>query len=422
MCFTRSSQLLHQIPATFPSSFNIGGNAEEETNTLMGDLFFSDPRRLQVHKLSSVSSYTSMKEVLKKFSSSDTQSVLLLIVNMQETSRSVVNHIRIMIEEVENDNTDMRKLYAMILHFPASVVSTPCYHALFLQGWDFHYLDVIGCSPKGDILDIRDWFRQCYFTQSTLPSESVSLQLNSFMREAVTAIASRVLFGSDKSSSFNRPMTLVERSAILEEFLLKKGTGDILIERFNSYWQPSVMVEYLEKAARFAHQHEATASIIDSLQSIFKRLFFDFLVYIISKINEGMNIDVIFDVDCTPEVHQLFLDILRVYPIPKLSELKMCRVVGDSFCLDQVSDFFSSPRFPFFITISSAVEKVVDQCQREINQHVDMLSDQPEPCPSLFQTATMNRRQTMKNMVKKVQSKLKAQSEVRVYMVHACIL
>ena len=412
ICFTRSSQILHQIPSVFSSSLHMNNVPDAAAEKLVGDLFISNTRILQVCKLSSISSYTTINELLKCFSLSDTHSVLLLIINMQETSKGVINHIRIMIEEVENESS-VKKLYVMLLHFPTFAASAACYRAVFLQGWDFHYLDVIGCSSNGDVLDIKDWFHQCYFTRSQLPTESVSVQLNGFLQEAVAAIASHVFLGSDKSSSFNSPMTLFERMTALEEFLLKKGVGDILIERFNSYWQPNVMVEYLEKAAKFAHQHEATVSIIDSLQSIFKRLFFDFLVYVTAKINEGMNIDVLFDACCTPEVSQLFLDILKVLPIPKLSDLKMFRVVGDSLYLEQSSEMHSSPRFPFFRAVSVAVEKVIDQSLQEINEHVNMLSDQSEPSPSLFQTATMNRRQTMKIMVKKVRSKLQVLSEVR---------
>ena len=385
----------------------------DETIKHMEDWFFSDTKSLQVHKLSSVLSYTNMMEVIKTFSRSNTHSVLLLIVNMQETSKDVINQIRIMIEEVENGTMIMKKLFALVLHFPSSMASISCYDALFLQGWDFHYLDVVGCSPKGEILDIRHWFRQCYFTKSIVPADSVSLTLNNLICEAIPIIAARVFFQSEKSSSFNRPVTVLERTALLQDFLIGKGVGDILIERFNSYWQPSVMVEYLEKAAKFTQKHETNLNITDSLQSIFKRLFFDFLVYIISKINEGMNIDVIFNKECPVEIYELFLNILRVYPIPKLSELRMFHIVGHTMYTDEINDSFCSPHFPFFKIVATGIEKVVDLAQLKINQNVNVFTDQADACPPHYQTATMSRRQLMKGMIKRVYSELLRLSQVK---------
>ena len=172
------------------------------------------------------------------------------------------------------------------------------------------------------------------------------------------------------------------------------------------------MVEYLEKAATFAHEHETTLNVIDSLQVIFKNLFHDFLVHMVSKINDGMNIDVIFNQDCTSVVHSLFLDLLRVYPIPKLSELKMLRIVSDTCPHDISEERFPSPKFPFFKLVSTAVEKLVDQSRREINQQMDMLSGS-EPQISLFQTAAQGKANTMSSMLKIVQTKLEELSHVR---------
>ena len=68
-------------------------------------------------KFSSISSQTAFKSQLQAFESSQHQTVFVLVsmeiskvnfivsflqvINMQETSRQIVNHIRIMIEEVE---------------------------------------------------------------------------------------------------------------------------------------------------------------------------------------------------------------------------------------------------------------------------------------------------------------------------------
>ena len=364
-----------------------------------------------VHKLSSVTSYTYVSDLLKSFATSKTQNTLLMVINMQENSKEVVNHLRIMIEETENYSASSRKLYVLLLHFPSSKLTSPCYPSLFLQGWDFHYLDVIGYGPQAGVIDIRDWFRQCY-NSSPSPDSSIATQLNSLLREAIPVISSRVFFSSHATSSFNKPMSLPERNSILEELFFAKGVGEVLCERFNSYWHPSVMVEYLEKAAVLSQQHERTLNVIDSLQTLFKNLFFDFLVHMVYKMNDGMNIDVIFNPDTTPAVQTLFLAVLRIYPIPKLCELKMLGIASDASAGDIMNQAFLSPKFPFFHIVASAVEKLVDQSRMEVNQHVDMLSDRTEPPITLFQASDQSKVKTMAEMLKIVETKLEELSEV----------
>ncbi len=410
-----------------------------EDDSLLRELVFSNLEQLVVHKLSTVTTYTSMNEFLRTYLASETQSLLLLVVNMQETSKEVVNHLRIMIEEVESEHLRKsqgnrpQKLFAVLLHFPSSRLTSPCYPSMFLRGWDFHYLDIIGYSAKeGGILDIRDWFRQCYFTSSVAascgaisPEDSVTLQLQNLLEESVQVVSSRVNFRSHKASSFNCPMSLPERNSALKELFFHKGVGDVLCERFRSYWHPSVMVEYLEKAASFAHQHETTLNVVDSLQFIFKSLFFDFLVYMVSKINEGMNIDVLFNRECSPAVQKLFLDLLRVYPIPKLSELRMLGIAsGTDSHVRKTKESFCPPRFPFFSLVSAQVEKLIDQSRREVNQQqVEWLCDRSEPRHvSLFQNQTQRSQlQTMADMLELVATKLEELSSKVCLLVYLSI-
>ena len=407
ICLTRSSQLLHQLPTQYPS---IASQADTDSDMALKELVYSNLEQLVVHKLTAITSYTTMNELLRSFVNSDSQRIMLLLINMQETSKEVVNHLRIMIEEAESQSTKEKKLFVLLLHFSASRLTPFCYPSMFLQGWDFHYLDIIGYSPKGGMLDVRDWFRQCYASLS--PDSSVTLQLTSLLREAIPVVASRVFFGSYEQSSFNKPMGLPERSSALEDLFFDKGVGDILCDRFNSYWQPNVMVEYLEKAVALAHQRETTLNVIDSLQAIFKNLFFDFLVHMVSKINQDMNIDVIFNSNCSPAVQSLFLDVLRVYPIPKLSELKMLRITSSTSHCSMAEDTFAAPTFTFFHLVSAAMEKLVDQSRREINQNMNMLSDQANITPSLFQNLDQDKTQVMTEMIKMVHTKLQDKSEV----------
>lgn len=398
---------MHQLPSQYPSPLH-QQTSPESVSTLQ-DIVTSDVGSLTFQKLSSFTSFTTVSELLKSFVVSKDKQVLLLMVNMQETSKDVVNHLRIMIEETETKaKSATRKLFVILLHFPSSKLSSPCYSTLFLRGWDYTYLDVIGVSTQGGaLIDIREWFKQCYTTTPfSSTRRSIATQLQSLLKEAIPVICSRVYFGKHPSSSFNKHMNVMERNLGLQKLFFDKKVGEILCDRFHSYWQPSVMVEYLEKAAQLSQQHETSLSVIDSLQTMFKNLFFDFLVHMVYKMNQGMNIDVLFNHDSSSNVVDLFLNVLRIIPIPKLSEIKMLGISNNDMALKNPEATYAPPKFPFFFLIASDVEKLVDQSRREVNQSVDMLSDYSEPRPSLFQTVEQSRVLVMSDMLKIIQGKL----------------
>ena len=292
---------------------------------------------------------------------------------MQETSQQVVNHLRIMIEEAEMHSTQQAKLFVMLLHFPPAQFFDPCYPSLFLKGWDHCYLDTVAHSTSQGVVNIRDWLWRCCFPKKTpLPpqKDSLVLALKEILPEAISILSSRMFFGSSREGSFNQPMNGSQRSKDLRELLFKKGVGEVLCEKFCSYWKPAVMAEYLDKAATFTNDRESTLNLTDSVQTMFKSLFFDFLVYLLSRINEEFNIDILFDYDCTPAVQKLFLDILRLFPLPKLSQL---HVLSTSLTVPTPKH---SPRFPFFKIVCEAVERIVEQSHEDTNVKLDLLQEE----------------------------------------------
>lgn len=406
VCFMRSSSPLHQLPAQYPSPDH-HPSAGGDNTSLLKELVFTNTQELVVHKMSSITSFTNVNDLLKSFSCSKTQRVLVVIVNMEDTTKELVNHLRIMIEENESKYSNGKKLFVLLLHFQTCRPTSPCYPVMFLPGWDFNYLEMIGYSPRGGVLDIRDWFRQCYGT-SSLPDHSIAPHLSALLHEAIPAISSRVCFREHPESPFNMAMKIPERNRALERLFFDKGVGEVLCHRFNSYWTPSVMVEYLEKAALHAQQHESP-NVIDNLQTNFKSLFVDFLVYMVQEMNKGMNIDVVFDPDSSQETVKLFLDILRVTPIPKLPEITMLRIANDTSAHKESKEILSPPKFPFFAQVSSGVERLVDQTQLDFNQNIDGADD----LPSVLQRSEQDRAQTMSRLFKSLQTKLTEISTVQ---------
>ena len=376
LCFTRSSPLIHQLPAQYPSSIFDVQTKPKDIQKALKDLVFEKTDQLVVCKLSSVISQTAIHELLKNFIHSDKTNVFVIVANMQETSREIVNHLRILIEETEAMAPQQQKLFIFLLHFPPAQFFKPCYPSLFLKGWDHCYLDTIAHSAVKGVIDIRDWLWQCCFPpqpdaeQQDEGGDSLVKALNEIILQTIPILSSRVFFGAREGGSFSAPMTGSSRSKALRELLFDHGVGKVLCERFRSYWKPNVMAEYLDRAASFSKNRESTLNITDSIQTMFKTLFFDFLVYMISRINNRFNIDVLFDRDSSPAIQMLFLDILQVFPLPSLSQINVL-----STNLQAPQQINHVPSFPFFTFVSSSMEKLVEKSQEDANIKIDILEE-----------------------------------------------
>ena len=340
------------------------------------DLVHEDVEKLMVCKLSNVPSQSHVLDLLRSFVNSDSAEVLLLVVNMHEIKQQVMNHMRIMIEEEETlllKEDRKQKLFLLLLHFPPSKFNNACYPSLFLRGWDHCYLDTIAHSAVKGVVDIRSWFWYCCFPKEPLPApeeDPLVMASKEILNEAIPILASRVFFGFVHDGHFNTSMSGSKRTKILKVLLFEKGLGDVLCEKFRTYWKPSVMSEYLKKTVVFTRSQDSTLNITDSIQTTFKTLFFDFLVYMISRINEDCNIDVLFSTASSPVIQQLFLNIVRVFRIPKLSELKV-----RSVHLQQGKQASHLPQFPFFKTVSGEVHRLVEDSREEANTKINLMGD-----------------------------------------------
>lgn len=49
---------------------------------------------------------------------------------------------------IEQPVEEKTKAYVLLLHFPPSVSQRACYPAMFLYGWDYHYLDSLVASAE----------------------------------------------------------------------------------------------------------------------------------------------------------------------------------------------------------------------------------------------------------------------------------
>ena len=377
------------------------------------NLVHEDVEELIVCKLSSIPSQRLVLDLLRTFINSGTANVLIIVVNMQQIKqKEVVNHIRIMIEQeeaVSQKQGSKQKLFVLLLHFPPTEFrSRCCYPSLFLHGWDHYYLDTIAHSVATS-LDIQMWLQTYCFPQETLPTpnqDPLIKTLEQIMKEAIPILASRVHFGAIEGACFNKKTNVSRRTILLQDLFYDKQLGSVLCNRFRSYWKPSVMSKYIEGAVTFTKTQDSSLSITDSIHSTFKKLFFDFLVYMITQINEDCNIDVLFLQNPLPAMQQLFLTIVEELSIPELSELSLrsvhCQLENKANCL---------PQFPFFKIVCVEIDRVIEECRESVNARVNLLGD--------FETATStfhNQQSYFRQLTNAVVEKFQEMIEVCFYI------
>ena len=375
LCYTRTSSLIHKLPLSY-SGIGFFARGEEVAREAIKDLVHDDVGAVVVHKLSN-KPQNCIRELLKTFVGSEYSQVLLLVANMAEVTVSVVNHLRIMIEEAENQNQSqsppLPKLFVLLLHFPPHNFLNPCYPTLYLRGWDHYYLETIGQHHGNGVIDVKDWFSHCFLRQdkdSDINEEEDSLVQPAIglLEEAIPVISSRVPFSSYAGFPFNGQLTTLLRDGLLRDLLITKGVGAVLCKHFRSYWKPSMMSRYLEQAANLAHQQQSTLNITDTIQAAFKVRFMDFMVVMVSRLNENCNIDSVFVDGGSPVVDALFRDLLTVYPCPLLTQL---RVLSNNLQAPCNPGYI--PVFPFFHMVMTHMDQLIEQCRRDANEDVNIL-------------------------------------------------
>lgn len=368
----------------YPNDDSRVEESEKLSRESVQELVFDTDGNVMILKLSHQSSAASIMDVLKDFTRNKSTNILLIIVNMQDMSIKAINHVRIMIEEAENNSQLKNKLYVLLLHFSPS---DKYYPTLFLSGWDHHYIDTISSNSEKGILDVEYWFKQCCFLQThTEPDDSLTCTLRSLLHECISIISSQVTFGNadHRKAPFNTKVSLSERKTLLHQLLFTKRVGIILCDRFRSYWTPSIMASYVEQAARFSHSKQSTLSITAPIHTSVKILFFDFMVHMIALINHHCNLDLLFASDCSQPVEQLFGDILRIYPIPSFEQLEK---LNNIHIASHISIPDQLPTFPFFHMILKQMDQLVENGREEINKTIDLLT---ESTPSVASKTILN--------------------------------
>ncbi|XP_065839047.1 uncharacterized protein [Oscarella lobularis] len=211
-----------------------------------------------VCKLEHVSSLDNLRLRIKAYLAGSSH-LFLMVVNMDQCTRRQINIARTLIEE---NGEKIGKSFLLLLHFPASVGTLHyCYQSLFLHNWNYVYLERVSELDDEDIADVEQWMKFAYSDKSDLEKfiDNFTNSLFSILPHAVHSSLSRVILGGGSGNGedliFNRPMSLLERTSLLETKIRQlPDFAKILCEKFSGYWTKLMVCKYLKRSAGFSYQ------------------------------------------------------------------------------------------------------------------------------------------------------------------------
>ena len=411
LVYTRQSHLFGYLPSSYPSE-----GIKEDTLRLLQSVIYDDLHALKIYKITPDTLEREIEGQIQMFVESGNHTIFLIIANMQDVTLKMINHLRILVEQKENESEN-GKLIVFLLKFPqGQQLFTHCYPALFLSGWDHFYLDSLTTDvsicglpkPLQNVVDIRQCFRVALCIASS--DDSVSLSLEPLLKEAIPVISPRVIVGST-NKIYNKPMSIKERQKLLKKLLLKDNAqqedclctplGKALCSLFTQYWDNITVTKFLEAAASFSFRHQSTLSITSYIQTRIKALFFEFVVYMLWKINEDCNLDCyeFSDSSSTIIVEELFGSITKnlFFKAPSLSSLTHA-------CHSLPPPENKGFEFPFFGIICHYLEEMLDCCREIVNKNMNSKEHNPQSSTSITTKVLEEKKifELMKNNLQKL--------------------
>ena len=389
LCFTRSSPLIRQLPSEFPS---VGDPVSDSQQTCLQQYIHNNLEDIVLCKLTSRYSQMKLEEVVSKFSQSN-HKVLLFIVDTatgahqtkeQRKLKENINHLRMMIEEAELHGDVLDKLYVLLIHFPPAELFSdhPCYPAIFLQGWNHFYIDTIAegtltrAGTTASVVNIKQWLHSCLVKSKSTSHQfprikELSLNVEDILKDALPTVVSRITLRLDK-----QPLDVTTKTKVLNQLLLSSGSdsprvglGVVLAQCFSKYWSLSVMNRYLKKFSSLAFSRKSTLNLTASIETTFRSLFYDFLVYKLSCLEISSEIYMLLDNQTDVHIVNVFLNLLETLPMPELEQLSQLSHLP----MDRPHDPQEfEPRFPFLSEIIKAMDVIIEESHDEVKRELNM--------------------------------------------------
>ena len=313
ICFTTTSSFLHKLPDIFPTEHASSVHMNETIIHDIRSCIFERAERVCLFSLRYFPTQEHFIRELKNFLESDKLTVMVLIINVQLVSTRKINFVRHMIEQEERMSKKSRKFFALVLHYSPGIFhsqgfnssnsdenqNTSRYPSHFVLGWDHYYIDSI--SPPGNIVDIQTWLKL------TIDNDEVDIDWkHDFVKQLKDTLMKSILFDITSFVSFrankidsrltinSETSTITRRLKYLKKIFKCTDVDFILCEKFVHYWTPKAIQERLVIASSAVISRDSNLNISDYVQTNIRYLFSQYIIEMIYRINDDLNLDTLF--------------------------------------------------------------------------------------------------------------------------------
>ena len=402
ICYTRTTSFILSLPNCFPANKHMQSSSQEYVREINLTPLIHTKFNTSLFKLSAIRTQEQFMFILREYFQDATKRVLLFVADMQHVTQKRINFVRNMIDQEENVarakvGTDftLNKLIVILLHYLPTIFNrTPHktgtgsfsrYPAHFLHGWDHCYLDNLQEQKENNPLNIQNWLSLTllsYKDELKRIKEPMLESLKNKLPTLIVDILSRIKFGTNLHCIFNsNNIDLYQRAQLLER-IFRTEIGPMLCEMFISNWKSDFIREQIHSYANSIFHNLSNLSLTVLVMDNFWNLFTSFLTLMVYKINENLNLEVLFDqfkIDpdpnqyprqpqmqqtlCKEETMQLFLGILKHINLPTMEEVKNISHILDA----QVSEAIHIPKFPFSAFVRRGFGNAIHSSIQEVN-------------------------------------------------------
>ena len=403
LCYTRTTSFILSLPNNFPPEQHMQAPTEDEWRHINPVIHKRDDTTL--FKLSAIRTHEQFMNILREYFNNALKRVLIFVADMQHVTQQRINFVRIMVDEEESvastkvGEFSLNKLIVILLHYPPTIFnrthhktrngSFSGYPAHFLHGWDHCYLDNLQKQNENNPLNIQNWL-----TLTLLSHKDELKKIKGLMMESLRSniphltidILSRIKFGTNLRCVFNSvEMDIYQRAEALERIFVETKVGLVLCELFISYWKSDFIREQIYIYANSIFQNLSNLSLTDLVVTSFWNLFTSFLTLMVYRMNEGLNLEVLFEqfevstesiysnriYEQIPaktgmsreDTKHLFLGILKNLSKPSMEEVKNISHILDA----QVNNAIHVPKFPFSTYVTREFNSAIQSSIQEVN-------------------------------------------------------
>lgn len=306
----------------------------------------SDLSSLSILNLSIINSQEAFTDRINQFLEDVSMKLLILVVNMLESSPEAVNHLRMIIEQCHPSSPEASKSILLLLHFPSSMFFNGIYPTLFLHGWKYRYIDSLSSEAEPGLIDVKVWVNKCLdrnVPQSEVEDESLSKSLLDSVESAIP-----LLMADFKS---NKYINKTEMNVVLSHKVAK-----LICDRFLEYFGIHLYTKYLEDVAKATYQRKSTINMKTQIEEKIKDNFFYFIKYILSFFHIHGGTSALMNQKCSDKLHEFIHALIPHTPVPDLVKLA-----------DEVSHFPQatlegkcSYQLPFFLYAFEEIESFIE--------------------------------------------------------------